>query len=167
MINVLIGNVLSLIASLLMIYCGLLKENKKIIYIQSVEKILTVLSNIVLGGITGAITSGISFVRNILCYKDRLKIKQKLIIILLISFFSLYYNNLGVIGLIPVIATIVYTLFMDTKDIIKFKILTISTSWFIYDLYIMAYTAAVFEFLQIITNSIAIYQLVKLKENKK
>lgn len=161
MIYIVIANIIALIAALLMVYSGLVKKKEKIIYIQTVQIGLSVLSNIILGGVTGAIINGISCIRNILCYKDKLKIQQKIILVLVSIVLSLCFNNLGVIGILPLISTVTYTLLMDIQDIIKFKILTIFTMvmWFIYDFYIMSYSSAVFDFFNIVTNSIAIYQL--------
>ena len=47
--NILIGNLIAIIASGLMIYTGILKEKKKIIYIQTIQIGLLVISTIVLG----------------------------------------------------------------------------------------------------------------------
>jgi len=55
-------------ASLAMLYSGFVEEKKKILYVQTIQIMLFVLSNIVLGGKTGAIINVISCVRNVLCY---------------------------------------------------------------------------------------------------
>ena len=167
MMNIIIGNIIALIASLLMVYTGTIKEKKKIIYIQTVQIGLFILSNSVLGGITGAIINIVSLVRNILCYKDKLKIKEKVVLVTISTVLSLSFNNLGIIGLLPLIATLSYTLLMDMKDIMKFKILIIFTlvMWGIYDLSIRSYSSAIFDFLNIVTNSIAIYQLQRIKKD--
>lgn len=60
MINIIIGNIISLIASLLMIYSGIIKQKEKNIYVQTIQIRLLIISNAVLGGITGTITNGIS-----------------------------------------------------------------------------------------------------------
>ena len=50
---------------------------------------------------------------------------------------------------------------MDMKDVIKFKKLIILTMivWFIYDISIKSYSSAIFDFMNIITNSYSIYNL--------
>lgn len=81
---------------------------------------------------------------------------------------SLMFNNLGVIGLFPVISTITYILLMNTKDIIKFKWLIVFTMlmWLIYDLFIKSYTSAIFDFMNILANIISIIQIgLKTKKN--
>lgn len=159
--NILIGNIIALVASLIMVYTGILKNKKKIIYLQTVQIGLSVISNIVLGGISGAIINGISCIRNVLCYKDMLTTMFKILIVIISITLTLLFNNLGIIGLLPLISIVVYTLFMDTKKVITLKLLIIFTMimWLLYDFYIKSYTSSLFDLLTIITNVIALNQL--------
>ena len=65
---IIIGNIIALTASLLMVYSGLLKKAKDVVYIQSIQIALFVVSNLVLGGISGAISNLLSLIRNIIFY---------------------------------------------------------------------------------------------------
>lgn len=163
--QIIIGNIIALIASIIMVYSGYLKQKKKILYVQTIQIGLSVLSNIVLGGITGAIINAISCVRNILCYKEKLNNTSKIILIALATILSLYFNNLGIIGLLPLISSITYILLMNIENVIKFKYLIIFTMilWFFYDLYIKSYTSACFDAMCIITNMGSIIQMNKQK----
>ena len=163
--QIIIGNIIALMASIIMVYSGYLKQKKKILYVQTIQIGLSVLSNIVLGGITGAIINAISCVRNILCYKEKLNNTSKIILIVLATILSLYFNNLGIIGLLPLISTITYILLMNIKNVIKFKYLIIFTMilWYFYDLYIKSYTSACFDVMCIITNMGSIIQMNKQK----
>lgn len=160
---IIIGNVIALIASLIMVYSGAIKNKKKILYFQSIQIGLSVISNIVLGGITGAIINALSFIRNILCYKDKLGLKEKVIITFLAVILSILFNNLGIIGYLPLISTVTYLWLMNTKDVIKFKYLIIFTMvlWSLYDLIIKSYTSFVFDIFTIVTNIISIIQINK------
>ena len=96
MVSIIIGNIIAFIASILMVYSGMLKQKKKILYFQTVQIGLSVISNIILGGITGAIINALSLIRNILCYKDKLGLKEKigitfLAVILTLKFLMLIY----------------------------------------------------------------------------
>lgn len=164
MIGILIGNVIALIASILMVYSGFIKNKKKIISTQTIQIALSVISNMILGGITGAIINFINCIRNILCYKDKLTKFKKLIIIVGGVVISLYFNNMGVIGLLPIIAFVIYTILMNIEDVIKFKLIIILSMimWLIYDIYIISYTSAIFDFLHIIANIISIYKIKKV-----
>ena len=156
-----IGNIIALIASLLMVYSGILKEKKKILYIQTVQIGLSVVSNIVLGGITGAIINAISMIRNIICYKGKLRFKEKGIITILSIILSIQFNNLGLIGFLPVVSTVTYVWLMNIKDAKKFKLLIAFTMllWLVYDVTIKSYASAIFDFMTLIANIITIFQI--------
>lgn len=166
MISLIIGNIIALIASILMVYSGLLKAKKKILYFQTVQIGMSVISNIILGGITGAIINALSLIRNILCYKDKLGLKEKIVITFLAVILTFKYNNLGYIGLLPLISTVTYIWMMNIKNVTWFKLLIASTMlmWFIYDLIIKSYTSAIFDFMSIIANIATIFQIKLTKK---
>lgn len=163
MYYIIIGNIIALVASILMVYAGIIKEKKKILYLQIIQIGLSVISNIILGGITGAIINVISCISNVLCYKDKLNLKEKIILISLAIIVSVPFNNLGIVGFLPIISLVTYTLLMDIKDVVKFKYLIMFSMllWLIYSLCINLYVSAIFNFISIITNAISIWQLKK------
>lgn len=165
MVNIIIGNIIALIASILMVYSGMLKQKKKILHFQTVQIGLSVISNIVLGGITGAIINVLSLIRNILCYKDKLGLKEKIVITILATILTLKFNNLGYIGLLPLISTVSYVWLMNIKDVKKFKWLIVFTMlmWFIYDVVIKSYTSAIFDFMNIVANIVTLFQIKSVK----
>ena len=158
---VIIGNIVAFIASVLMVYTGFIKKKKLILYVQTIEIGLFVFSNLILGGITGAISNAISCIRNILCYKNKLGTKEKVMIVLAAGILTIAFNNMGLMGLLPLIALALYTFCMNIQDIIKFKILLITNSliWLIYDVYIKSYTSAAFDLATILANIISIIQI--------
>lgn len=166
MVSIIIGNIIALIASILMVYSGMLKQKKKILYFQTVQIGMSVISNIILGGITGAIINALSMIRNILCYKNKLGLKEKIIITILAIILTFKFNNLEYIGLLPLISTVSYIWLMNTKDVRKFKLLIIFTMlmWLIYDVVIKSYTSAIFDFMNIIANMLTLLQ-IKLVKN--
>ena len=127
---------------------------------------MSVISNIILGGITGAIINALSMIRNILCYKNKLGLKEKIIITILAIILTFKFNNLGYIGLLPLISTVSYIWLMNIKDVRKFKLLIIFTilMWLIYDVVIKSYTSAIFDFMNIIANMLTLLQ-IKLVKN--
>ena len=78
--SLLIGNLIALMASILQASSGLVKDKQKIIYMHCIQKVFGVISNLVLCGITGALMNLIGFVRNVLCYKHKLGLKEKIIL---------------------------------------------------------------------------------------
>lgn len=156
-----IGNIIGLIGSILMVLCGLTKERKKTIIIQTLQIILLSVSDLILGSVTGFIINVISILRNVLSYYNKLNITWMSIIIILSGVLTIFFNNLGIIGYLPFINSAIFTVFMNLKDDIKFKVLMIvsMTLWLIHDIAIKAYTTAIFDILTIITSVFTIYKL--------
>ena len=163
--QIVIGNVVALIASIIMVYTGYIKNKNRIIFVQTIQIILMVISNLILGGLTGAISNIVGCIRNILCYKDKLNKVAKIILIVVAIILSFSFNNLGILGLLPLISTVTYIVLMDIKDVVKFKYLIIFTMilWFVFDLYIKSYTSACFDFMTLVVSVISI---VQIKNNK-
>lgn len=166
MISIIIGNIIALIASILMVYSGTSKQKKKILHFQTVQIGMLVISNIILGGITGAIINALSLIRNTLCYKDKLGLKEKVVITILATILTLKFNNLGYIGLLPLISTVTYIWLMNIKNVKRFKLLIIFTMlmWFIYDIVIKSYTSAIFDFINIVANIVTLFQIKSVKK---
>lgn len=169
MSNVIIGNVVALIGSVLMVYSGFIKEKKKILYVQTLQIGLFVISNFVLGGITGGIINILCCIRNILSYKDKLGLKEKIIITILSVALTVPFNNLGIIGLLPMVSTVLYIWLINVKDIVKFKMLIAFTNftWLVYDICILSYTSAIFDFMSMVANIITIFQINYSKKHNK
>ena len=168
MLQLITGNIIALIASILMVISGSIKDRKKIIYVQTIQILFFTISDIILGGYTGAIINLISLVRNILTYNDKLTNIAKAILITLSVSLSLYFNNLGFLGLLPIISMVTFTLFMNTKNTIKLKLLIAFTMvlWLIYDITIRSYTSSIFDFLSLIANIVTVYQLINKNKTK-
>lgn len=161
--TLIIGNIIALIGSILMIYVGLIKDKKGILFVQSLQIGLFAVSNLVLNGISGFIINSINLIRNIICYKEALSLKVKIFLSIISIILTIYFNNLGLIGYLPLISGLIYLWFMTVKDVIKFKILIIVSVvfWLIYDFNIKSYTASAFDLITIIVSSISV---IKLKE---
>ena len=138
MVSIIIGNIIALIASILMVYSGMLKQKKKILYFQTVQIGMSVISNIILGGITGAIINALSMIRNILCYKDKLGLKEKIVITILSVVLTFKFNNLGYIGLLPLLSTVIYIWLMNIKNVKK--TLTNFTVIIVFYFFLLIYT---------------------------
>lgn len=155
------ANIIALIAAILMVYSGIIKKKSKILFIQTIQCGLSIISNILLGGISGAIINGVSCIRNILFYKNKLNTFIKIIISIITIIITIKFNNLKIIGLLPLISTLSYLWLMNTKNIIRFKLLIMFTMilWAIYDFSIKSYTSTIFDIGTFITNFISIIQI--------
>jgi hypothetical protein len=162
--TLIIGNVVALLASLFMAYSGILKKKTQILIAQNIQIILLIISNIILGGISGAISNTAGLIRNLLYQKKWLKMPVKILLTVISSAIAIKLNTEGLVGYLPLLANAVYIFLMDLKDIKKFKLLLIATMtmWLIYDILIKSYTSAVFDFATIMAN---ITVLIKMKNN--
>ena len=160
-----IGNIIALIGSLLMVYTGVIKNKKGILIVQSLQIAMFAISNLVLNGISGFIINSINFIRNIICYKDKLSLIVKILLSIISIVLIVYFNNLGLIGYLPLISALIYLWFMTINDVIKFKIVLIVSVilWLIYDFTIKSYTASLFDLITII---VSIISIIRMKINK-
>lgn len=158
---ILIGNIVSLAGSALMVGVGFLKTRKSILITQCGMFGLMGAANIILGGMTGAISSLVSIIRNMFSLKGPLSVPVKLFIIALQVLLSMNLNTLGWIGWLPIISACFYTWMIDVKDETMLKVILIvaQSMWFIYDLTIHNYVAFTFDVLTILSNMYGIFSL--------
>lgn len=165
--TIIIGNIFALIASIVMVIASYIKNKEKFLILQSIQIFLFVLSNIVLGGISGAIVNALSVLRNILCYKNKLTKTWIIIICLLMIVLSIIYNKNGLIGLLPIIASVMFTVTINTKNELALKVMVIIsfTLWLIFDYTIKSYVSTLFDAIGIVAAFVATIQLIKLKKS--
>lgn len=165
--RLIIGNIIALIGSLGMVYCGTLKNKKNILFAQTLSISMFVLSGTILSAKTGIIINAINVQENILCYKEKLGKKEKIIITILAVSLPLYFNDKGILGLLPVVSIVTYTWLMNIKEIKKFKLLIMSTTilWFIYDTLIKSYTSALFGIATFTSNMITYFKIKNKEKN--
>ena len=161
--RLLIGNIVTLFGSSLNAISGLIKDKRKTIIIQIVIFSIFALGNLILGGISGFISNAISILRNIVCLRFNFTWVFKLAFLASQGVMTLVFSTEGIAAILPFIAVAVYVLVLDTKNPIIFKA-SISLSqvfWLLYDFTISNYTGVIFDVVSLITNCIALYQLIK------
>ncbi len=165
---IIIGNIIGLLGSSFMVIGGYLKNKNHAITAQTMQLLFLSISNLILGSLSGFINNLINCVRNVFSVKNKLTIPIKLIIIILSIILTIKYNNLGVIGYLPLINNIIFIIFMNTKSDLNFKFLTIfyMSLWLIHNIYIKAFTTSIFNIITIITCLIAIYKILSIKDDK-
>lgn len=118
--NVIIGNITSFISCLLDAYSTTKDNKKSMLVVQSFSIIVYTITNTLLKAYSAVVQNIFALVRNILAAKG---IKNKIaeyIIILGCLFLGIYFNNLGLIGLLPVFGNVEYSICLFVlKDHIK------------------------------------------------
>ncbi len=158
---VVIGNIISFAGAMLMVGVGFLKTRKSILLTQCSMFTLMGIANLILGGVTGAISSLVSILRNLLCLKGPLTVPMKLFVIAVQVLLSARLNTLGWIGWLPIISACFYTWMIDVKDETRLKVVLIASQslWFVYDLTIQNYVGFTFDILTILSNMYGIFSL--------
>ena len=171
--TILIGNIIGFVGALSMVLVGLQNKKKNILYAQNLQMVLLAISNLVLGGFTGALVNIVGIFRNCLCIKKKLTPVWIEFITMITILLSILCNTNGIVGYLPCIATLIFLFSMNIKDVIKFKYILafVMLLWFVYDLYILSYTTAIFDIVTFFTTMVTIRQLkdearLKLVEGK-
>ena len=115
-----------------------------------------------LGGFSGFLTSIISMVRNLIFYKVKSnKIWTSLFILIYIIIGIITYSTLG--SLLPVLATIIYTLIINKNkaSYLRWGMLITSVVWLAYNVYILSYSGIITQVVVLISNVSAIIKLDK------
>lgn len=166
---IVIANVIDFLAALIQVASGSIKEKTKILVVQIVQLLMQAGSMLLLGGVTGAVSNVLSCYRNYLCYKEKLTIFWKAVLIALSVLMTVLLNEQGLLGILPAVVCTVYILFMDLKDPVKFKLLvTLSfVPWMIYHFVLKSYVGAIFDAATIITNAVTLCVMIKEKNGAK
>ncbi len=160
---VILANIISFVGAVIMVVSGLLKTKRSILVAQNIQFAIQAVGSILLGGYSGAAINIISIVRNVFCVFVPFTWVWKLVFIAAQAGLTIWVNGFAVIGLLPLAAACLFTVFLDTKnDVLLKAVLTAAqVLWAIYDLSIKNYAFFVFDLLTIVSNLIAIFQMVR------
>lgn len=154
----LIANIISFIGAVIMVSIGFMKKKEHVLTAQCVQFGVLGTSNLLLGGVTGFISNIISIARNVVCNHLHFGLAWKLVFIALQLALSIPFNTNGLLGLLPVVASVVFTWFLDTDNAVFLKGIIIITCfmWVIYDFALQNYVAFAFDILNIASNMVGI-----------
>lgn len=167
--SLIIANAIDLLAAIVQVSSGAIKEKTKILIVQTVQLLMQGISMLLLGGVTGAINNVLSCLRNYLCYKDKLNLVWKIIIVVISAALTLIFNEQGLLGILPAVVCTIYIFLMDIKDLIGFKWLTTLSflPWMFYHFMLGSYVGAAFDAATIITNAITLFTMIRNKKLNK
>lgn len=137
--NVILGNILSGFSAGFLILSAVLKRKKAIYFSQCMESLFLFFAQLAFFQIGAAICLFISIIKNILLYFGKYS-RAPMVLVALASFvFGVIYNTGGVIGLIPVAASVLFSITCYfAKSVIGIKLVTASNLalWSIYSFFI-------------------------------
>lgn len=168
MINIIIGNLCSLLAMFTDSVSNTRKTTRGILLMQSVSQAIYGVGAVVLGGYSGAVQNVMSIIRNFVAIK---KINSKALEWILVALgvvLGVAFNNLGTMGWLPIIANLEYTLAVfyckDNERALKIAFLISAVMFAVFNGAILSIVGVVTNSIVVITGIIA---LVKERREKK
>ena len=168
--NIVIGNIISFFSALCMILSCCSKDMKKVFAYQFGECFLLAIASCFFGTFSAVITLLLCAIRNIIVAYNKFTKPLMIIFVILVSLFGILVNNRGIIGLLPVIATIEYTIccyFITDLKGTKISILVNLLIWVVYSFIILDFSTAILDSVIAIIDIIAIVKLLKHKKTGK
>lgn len=163
--TIIIGNLLALAAALLAILSGMVKSRKKSVLLQFLHEFCCASGDLVLGGYSGAIVDGVDAVRDVLSYRNKLSQNLKFVLIFIASALIFYFNDMGWLGLLPLIATVFYTLTINIQDPVKYK-LCLMVTWVLSLIYNLAISSFVGALVQAFALAGGLFSLFRLRRSQ-
>lgn len=155
------------LAAITTLFSSICKTKKNIFLFQCINKIFGVLYTLLLCGYSGMIINILGLVRNFLTLKNKMTKKVQFVLCILMFVIGIVVNNRGILGILPIIASIEYTIMAcrnkSTVKIVKYALLINMIMWSIYDFIIKSYPTFIMD---IIISLICIKSIVEINKNK-
>ena len=123
MITIILGNMCSLIAMAVDSVSSSRKTSREVLLVQALGQVFYGLAALFLKGYSAVVQNVISILRNLTAAGEKESQRVEWILIVLAVALGVYFNNLGVIGLFPVVANLEYSLailkFKDNERLLK------------------------------------------------
>ena len=158
--NLIIGNIFAALGAVCVIISVSKKNKKDLVWWQAINIFFSILSGIALYAYAAVVTNCFSLIRNILFCKNKLTPKVTFILSVVCLITGIYMNNLGIIGLLAITASVSYTIFMYTtknEQQMRYVIVFNSILWLIHDCYIKSYPTVLTGIIFIIWTIIQIF----------
>ena len=150
------ANICTFIGMSLLLYSTFSKNKETMLKIQFFDCLLNSLGNILIGSYSGMTTNAISGIRNILNAKNKNNVVINSIMIITMVIIGLIVNTKGIIGLLPIIASVQYSIWsykIKSAQGLRYGLLLNIIIWLIHDFVVMLYTSAAIDCILIVTIS--------------
>ena len=163
-LNIIIGNVISLIAGIFIILSMWVNDEKQAYKYQFWNAFILMISSVFFLSWTGVTTMAIAASRNAMVYKDKLTFNWTVVFIIVSIVLGFLVNTMGFVGILPIIAIVQITLcnyYLKSIKTIKTSFIINSAIYIIYFIAIFDISSAVIESITAIVGLIALVRLLK------
>lgn len=154
---IILGNILSLLAMCSDSFSSSRKTTKGVLMTQNLSQVFYGLSSLVLGGYSAAVQNVVSILRNFVAMS---KISSKAVewgLIALGVILGVYFNNLGLVGWLPILANFEYSIavfrFKDNERALKASFLVCCALFTIFNIFI-------YNVVGVVSNTVVIVSII-------
>lgn len=144
------GNIFSFLSALCIAISVVKKNKTDLIYWQILDTLFCILASAFLFAYASLVTNSIALVRNVLAYKGKLSNIYTFVLCLVVILVGIYVNNIGIYGILPIAAMVVYTFYLyaaKNEQQMRYAVVINLMLWCIHDFYVKAYPSAVTDIL--------------------
>lgn len=167
--NILIANIFSAVGTSLLAYSTFSKNKEKMLTVQIGDAGFNALGNIFAGSYTGCLANLIAMVRNILNSKGKLNKKGTAVLITALLVLGIICNTKGVIGLIPPVSSVQYTIWSfvgKSAQSLRFGLVVNLLLWFIHDFNMQLYPAMIVDIVILLVTLVNIWRFRQIETKK-
>ena len=164
MSNILIGNIISFAAAIFLAVSCVVKSRKQIFILQFMNCAVLAVASYFFGSSAAITTLALCCIRNIFIMKDKFSVPVMTVILILVIACGILTNNRGIIGLLPVIATVEYTIcchYITDVDKTRISILVNEAIWIIYSFLVLDFSTAITDIIVVTVDIAAITKTAK------
>ena len=162
--NVLAGNLCSLLATATDAYGSSRKTARGMLIMQSVSQVLLGASSAFLGGYSAVVQNAVSIVRNLAAISNRSSRPVELVLIILGVVLGIVFNNLGLIGWMPIVGNLGYSVavfrYKDNERLLKVAFCGCIVLYAVFNLCISNYVGSVSN---LVVLAVTVFALIKGK----
>ena len=162
-INIIIGNIISLIAGIFIILSMWVNDEKQAYRYQFWNAFILMISSVFFFSWTGVTTMAIAASRNAMVYRDKLTFKWTIFFIVISIILGLIVNTMGFVGILPIIAIVQITLcnyYLKSIKTIKTSFIVNSAIYIIYFLAILDISSATIESVTALIGLVSLARLI-------
>lgn len=163
------ANIFSFLSLLLLIYSSFKKEKKNMLIAQMGNYVFSAIGNLLVGSYAAASANAISILRNWIVTKKNNKVIM-ISIVIGYATIGLLTNKIGIIGLLPTLASIEYTIFAffaKTAQQLRYGTIFNLILWLIHDIFVMLYASIIVDVILLVVTIISIIKFWNYKEEIK
>ena len=164
-LSLIVGNLCSILAMITESISATRKTPKSVLMVQNLSQLFYTIGAVALKGYSGAVQNVVSILRNFAAIR---KVESKVVEWTLVALgvvLGIVFNNMGLVGYLPVIANLQYTLAVfrcgENERALKISFMIAVGMFAVFNLFIMNYTGAVLNFTVMITTAVALFKKKK------